>query len=340
MIMIMNYKKAHDILEIEIDPNDKIECKHDGMTFLKKRYHKLALQNHPDKNGNTIESNNKFQQIKEAYEYLEEYLKQYKNSGMNYQSTATAATESSIYTDILNMFLASVLDGKYTDILSSIIQKIINTDVTTRISIKLFEDLDKETSIRLYSLLSKYQSVLRISDDLLNQVRAIVIEKCNNTIVYTLNPSIDDLLDNNVYQLYVDEQLYLVPLWHCELYFEGTTATDTTTTATATATATATNEPREIIVLCEPQLPNGVTIDEDNNLYIEQTILLSDLMMLDEPSICVLIGKKILEIPKCELHVQREQVYKFKGVGITKIKNDICDISDKADIIVKLCVCG
>ena len=340
MIMIMNYKKAHDILEIEIDPNDKIECKHDGMTFLKKRYHKLALQNHPDKNGNTIESNNKFQQIKEAYEYLEEYLKQYKNSGMNYQSTATAATESSIYTDILNMFLASVLDGKYTDILSSIIQKIINTDVTTKISIKLFEDLDKETSIRLYSLLSKYQSVLRISDDLLNQVRAIVIEKCNNTIVYTLNPSIDDLLDNNVYQLYVDEQLYLVPLWHCELYFEGTTATDTTTTATATATATATNEPREIIVLCEPQLPNGVTIDEDNNLYIEQTILLSDLMMLDEPSICVLIGKKILEIPKCELHVQREQVYKFKGVGITKIKNDICDISDKADIIVKLCVCG
>ena len=336
----MNYKKAHEILEIEIDPNDKIECKHDGMTFLKKRYHKLALQNHPDKNGNTIESNNKFQQIKEAYEYLEEYLKQYKNSGMNYQSTATAATESSIYTDILNMFLASVLDGKYTDILSSIIQKIINTDVTTRISIKLFEDLDKETSIRLYSLLSKYQSVLRISDDLLNQVRAIVIEKCNNTIVYTLNPSIDDLLDNNVYQLYVDEQLYLVPLWHCELYFEGTTATDTTTTATATATATATNEPREIIVLCEPQLPNGVTIDEDNNLYIEQTILLSDLMMLDEPSICVLIGKKILEIPKCELHVQREQVYKFKGVGITKIKNDICDISDKADIIVKLCVCG
>ena len=339
----MNYKKAHDILEIEMDPNDKIECKHDGMTFLKKRYHKLALQNHPDKNGNTIESNNKFQQIKEAYEYLEEYLREYKNSEMNYQSTtatgATAtgatATESSIYTDILNMFLASVLDGKYTDILSSIIQKIINTDVTTRISIKLFEDLDKETSVRLYSLLSKYQSVLRISDDLLNQVRAIVVEKCNNTIVYTLNPSIDDLLDNNVYQLYVDEQLYLVPLWHSELYFEGTTAS-----STADTTTTATNEPREIIVLCEPQLPNGVTIDEDNNLYIEHTILLSDLMMLDEPSICVLIGKKILEIPKCELHVQREQVYKFKGVGITKIKNDICDISDKADIIVKLCVCG
>ena len=30
----------------------------------------MALQNHPDKNGNTVESNNKFKQINDAYHYL------------------------------------------------------------------------------------------------------------------------------------------------------------------------------------------------------------------------------------------------------------------------------
>ena len=63
----MNYKDAFDILEI-----DFTQTKYEDLSleYLKKQYRKLALKNHPDKNGNTNESKEKFQQINEAYHYL------------------------------------------------------------------------------------------------------------------------------------------------------------------------------------------------------------------------------------------------------------------------------
>ena len=36
-------------------------------------------------------------------------------------------------------------------------------------------------------------------------------------MVYKLNPSINDLLNNNLYKLYIDEELFLVPLWYNEV---------------------------------------------------------------------------------------------------------------------------
>ena len=59
----MNYKDAFNILEI-----DFVNEKYQDITldYLKKQYRKLALKNHPDKNGNTYESNEKFKRINEA----------------------------------------------------------------------------------------------------------------------------------------------------------------------------------------------------------------------------------------------------------------------------------
>lgn len=67
----MDYYKAFSILEIDIS---KTSAKDITLHKLKKIYHKLALQNHPDKNGNTIESNEKFKEIQQAYEYLKNEL--------------------------------------------------------------------------------------------------------------------------------------------------------------------------------------------------------------------------------------------------------------------------
>ena len=59
----MDLEEALHIFEIENVSNLSQES-------LKKRYHKLALQNHPDKNGNTPESTQHFQRIQCAYEVL------------------------------------------------------------------------------------------------------------------------------------------------------------------------------------------------------------------------------------------------------------------------------
>ena len=121
--------------------------------------------------------------------------------------------------------------------------------VCKKISLKLFDNLDKDMSVGVYVFLSKYRFVLHLSEENLEEIRKIVIQKYGNVEIYKLNPSITDLLNNNVYKLYVDEQLYLVPLWFNELYFDGSG--------------------NEIIVLCEPELDKNVKIDDDNNIYIE-----------------------------------------------------------------------
>ena len=114
----MNYKKAFEILEI-----DTINTNYSDITIdlIKKKYHKLALQNHPDKNGNTPESNEKFKQINEAYEYLKREMK-----NTNSETNENEDKSPSVYYDILKLFIKGLLDGKYNDIFINIVQDIVS----------------------------------------------------------------------------------------------------------------------------------------------------------------------------------------------------------------------
>ena len=60
----MNYKTAINLLEF-----DKKEI---NETDIKKRYKFMALKYHPDKN-KSVNANTKFNEIKDAYEYLMKY---------------------------------------------------------------------------------------------------------------------------------------------------------------------------------------------------------------------------------------------------------------------------
>ena len=133
-----------------------------------------------------------------------------------------------------------------------------------------------------------------------------------------MNPSVDDLLNNNVYKLVLDENLYLVPLWHTELYFE--------------------NElQNEIIVLCEPKLDENMMTDEDNNLHVTINVNWCSDFLSTKQNIEVNIGSKIFNIPIKELFIRSEQYYRIRGGGLTQInENDIYDVDKKTDIIFKI----
>jgi len=310
----MNYKDAFDILEI-----DFIDIKYEDLTleYLKKQYKKMALKHHPDKNGNTAESTEHFKKINEAYNYLKREIKNLNPEDFLDDNADDDISEQYSYFIVLQNFIMSVFDSKYADITSKIINEILLAG--KQISLKVFEDLDKDTVLNIFNFLSKYRFVLHLSNDLLDKVREIVQSKYENVEIYKLNPSITDLLECNFYKLYIENTLYLVPLWHYETCYDGSGC--------------------EIIVICEPELPNNINIDDDNNLYVETEInIYTDLpdMLIQGNDITINIGNKEISIPLSNLYLKKEQYYRFKNQGVTKVKSDIYDVKDKSDIIVKI----
>ena len=291
------------------------------LEYLKKQYRKMALKYHPDKNGNTPESTLKFQQINEAYEYLKREIiisNKYCNYAEDVEDRGGEPDlNSSLYFDILKEFMKTVFEGTYNEILSKVVKDIIITG--KKITAKLFDELDKDTVLNIYSFLSNHRLLLHLNDDILGLIREIVLKKYDNVQIYKLNPSINDLINNNVYKLHVNNELFLVPLWNNESYYDSSGC--------------------EIIVICEPELPYDITIDEDNNICVDYSIVLRDelyKLIQENEKLYVTVGEKVFPIPLSQIFMKREQFYRIKNEGLPHPQNDIYNISEKTDIIVKI----
>jgi len=319
----MNYCYAFKILEFDIS---KIGTSDITLHKLKKQYHKLALRYHPDKNGNTLESNEKFKQIQEAYYYLKKELQfldldndNDKANDDNYEQKNTPNQGMPVYMDILHLFMKGILEGKYDEIISKIIQDIVTG--CKKISITLFENLDKDTCMNIYIFLSKNRFILHLNDSILESVKEIVEQKFENVLIYKLNPTINDLLNNNIYKLNVNEEICYVPLWINESYFDISGC--------------------EVIVLCEPDIPNNILIDDDNNIHLVREISITDeliQLIKSNTNLKIELANKIFEIPIEELYMKNEQIYGIKNEGLYifddfNINNTY---SEKSDIFVKV----
>jgi hypothetical protein len=146
-----------------------------------------------------------------------------------------------------------------------------------------------------------------------DKVKEILLKKYNDVQIYVLNPSINDLFQNNVYKLEIDNKLYFVPLWHSELYFES-----------------------DIIVKCNPELPKNVEIDEDNNIIITERISITSSLLVEKTR-DIKVGSYSFELHLDQLYIRPFQIIILKKQGITKIfEDDIYKIEDRSDIILKI----
>ena len=210
-----------------------------------------------------------------------------------------------------------VFDGTYNEIVSKVVKDIIITG--KKITTTLFDELDKDTILNIYTFLSNHRALLHLNEDILDLIREIVLKKYDNVQIYKLNPSINDLINNNVYKLHVNNELFLVPLWNNESYYDSSGC--------------------EIIVICEPELPYDITIDEDNNICVDYSILLQNelyKLIQENETLYVTIGEKIFPIPLSELYMKKKQFYRIKNEGLPQAQNDMYNISEKTDIIVKI----
>jgi len=301
----MDIKRATEILELEL----KTDL---NPATVKKQYHKLALLYHPDKNNGSIEANKRFQEINEAYKYLLPIVTD-NNTNNNINNINNTSTNENIhiYTNLLSTFVSSIINNN-----KEVLIKIIK-DVVINGSKKIIEDLDKETLLELYSFLCKYKNILFVSLETIELIKNSVKNKFENNEIIILNPSIDDLFENNVYKLHINNEVYLVPLWHNELYFD--------------------TKNNELIVLCEPELPQNIAIDENNNIICNISVNFDKQNLLVSGYLNISLGKKVFSIPCNKLFIKQSQIYVFKGQGISQIDEDnMYNINKKGDIIVRI----
>ena len=163
---------------------------------LKKKYYKLALQYHPDKHQNSPESTEYFQKITEAYELLKKEV----------SSDAEEKEEIHTYSSFLQLFLNK------TPFLSSIIHYILKN--YENITIHIFEGIEKNTAINVYNFLLTHKIILHISDELIDNVKNIILDKYKD--IYILNPSLQELFGERIFKLNIQEKIEI--WWNKRLF--------------------------------------------------------------------------------------------------------------------------
>ena len=311
----MDLQTAAELLDIDIDQLSSFDS-----NSLKKQYHKMALLHHPDKQGGSVTATTQFQRIQTAYNYLLLFTSNETTNDFNSKEENNGWKEEINYYEILSSFIkhATVYPSATGHLFASIVKEIL----TGFVSVALFDAVDKEIALEIYSFLVKYQQIVCITDETLANVRDILLKKYQNTQLITINPRISHMFSSSVYKLVYKEETLYVPMWHEEVHYDCLHALR-----------------NELIIKCIPDLPDNVTIDEQNNILV---ILNVDLKKINLASgvIPFSIDNYEFTIPCSSLFLKPVQRYTIKCAGIPRIdETDMYNDSIKSDIIVKVMLC-
>ena len=307
----INFKKALEILEF----NPKIDTPSEA--DIKKKYYKLALKYHPDKQKNKNLSQktqkeycDKFKKINMAYDYLKQ------NGDENIWGTDEQEAPSD-YMTILKQCINFVYPSNSWDDLY--IQTTVKSFMLNcqDVSLDIFKNMEKERCCELYELMANYFTMFDMPNkDILEKMRIICQEKMKNDNIIVLTPSINDLMNDKVYKLKVGDEDFYIPLWHNKLYFDLSM--------------------NDLIVLIKPDLPDNIFIDSKNNIIIKKTAYVDDIFNIGKFS-CIFEGKQ-LEVDSTKIIISKEiQVFSFRRCGIA-IKDDdnIFSHKHRGDIFIHL----
>ena len=294
--MSMDLQKACDILEIT--PNT-FSC-----TTVKKAYYKQALKWHPDKNKGDLAAAEKFRQVCDAYNYLSENSP---DSGLDDIST----TETD-YTSMFTQFVRTTtgIDLKNNQVSSALSEMKKSYEDTT---VKMFEGLDRDSSLKLYKYLQSYSSIFGFDKDYIERLERALEKKMQDDKLIIIEPTINNLLNNDVYALEHEGNTYYIPLWHDELEYDLTEYS--------------------LVVKIRPKLPNNISIDEDNRLHIDITLNVNNIFNMEAYD--VKIGENTYTIRVRELLLKPKQTVIFKGKGLATINTkNVFAVGELSDVLI------
>ena len=272
--------------------------------IIKKQYRYKALQYHPDKN-NHPDANQQFQEITDAYEFLNKYVGE--NDTVNVET----------YAVLLQEFLNGVLENDIGELKSAFIHKIIQTITNTceEKALKILGTVDKRLLIEIYKLLNKYKTLLEYSNtEFLEKIREMILNKSADECII-LNPTLEDLLECNLYKITKNGRTHLIPLWHHEVVYD--------------------NSGSDFYVQCKPELDENTLIDECNNIHVQVKYNINELW--NKTAVSIEIGKKSFTFDPSLMKFKESQCVIVKHMGIPFIDtNDIYNVDIKADIILHI----
>ena len=291
----MNYKRAVEILDLKVTWTQK---------DIKKAYYRMAIKYHPDKSIHETNNKEKFLEVKEAYDYLNKYFE------VNSEEDEEDAND---YISLLQKCIKLVSPNtNWSNLfMDSTFKSIIND--CQNISLRIFNSLNKEKSIEIFTFLSTYKDTFNIREDTLNRMKEILKEKRKNDNLIILRPALDDLFNENIYILNVCDKQFYIPLWAHQLSYD--------------------ISGNDLVIQCEPDLPENVTIDDHNNIFINVKKGIDEVL---KEGVIFNLGEKEFKIKSSELFIKQKQTHTLHNCGIPKFdQKDIYNIQ-KAHVYVNI----
>jgi len=290
----MNYSTACDILNLT-PPFSYAD--------LKKNYHLMALQYHPDKNPDP-NSGEIFRQVVDAYEYMSTYL----DVTGKVESDSESDSSSHSYTSILYDFIKIMTTNNVGD--HSKLIGIFKNDCIEYI-LNTIGELEDSTLIEFSKYCNFAYKIFNVSDESKEKIRETILSRLKDINVYILNPSIKNLINNDIYCLEHVGDIIYVPLWHKELHYNN------------------------VVIKCVPVMPENIWIDDANNIHYKLSIDCNKIF--SEKELIITIYDKEFMIPVSQLLIKKYQTYIISGKGISKINNNnILDVETKSNIVVHI----
>ena len=237
---------------------------------------------------------------------------------LGYHEEKTEEVPIPEYASMIYSFLEPMIQTElFQDIHSKILVKLVETlkHKCEDKAMQMLENLNITKCKSIYLLINNNKDILNIPSSFVEKVKDLYESKMEKDQIIRIFPSLQDLMIDNLYKLNENNKEYLIPLWHHELVYD--------------------NNGAELYVQIIPKLEENITIDENNNLHIDQSYSLYELWKME--NICIKIANKLLTIEKSSLKLIPKQVITLPNIGISKINcNNIYDNSKRGSIHIHI----
>lgn len=307
--MKMNLQIALNILNLNSKYNIK-NIKELTNIELRKNYHIMALNYHPDKN-KELDANERFQEIGEAYTFLHNVINSNVNKDKNniYENNIYEEIYITPYTDLMiNLLKILIKPETENGEINKFQKKCI--EYTNKLLDQLFDKINLNVIEDIYKFLLK--NSMDLSEDMIKIIIDILNKKLMKYNMYIITPSLDNILKSEIFKLEIDNFIVCVPLWHQEMTYNN------------------------ILIKIQPLLPDNITIDENNNMHITYENEFVNLCNLIKDNI------KFIEINNYNVYIQdlkfkTTQIIIIKNQGIPLINtNNIFDNKIKGDVLIHI----